>query len=103
LEHAGSTTAPNNHDKGMSMSTLAGGGLYLAFVIFSFVLGIVWIVLPFAIFGIKGRLDRIIEAQARTNAELSELRAAIGRQGGAAAASGASGGPTLGEIMAERR
>lgn len=51
------------------------------FLLFMLVLSIVWILLPFAVFGIKERLDRIIVAQGKTNAELWELRAAMSRQG----------------------
>ena len=53
------------------------------FFLFMLVLSVVWILLPFAVFGLKKRLDRIIVAQGKTNAELWELRATISRQGAA--------------------
>ena len=34
-------------------------GISLVYGLIAFVLAVVWLVLPFAVFGIKGRLDRI--------------------------------------------
>ena len=64
------------------MDILFGFGLLsMAVAIFLGVLGILWFILPFAIFGTKDRLDRLIiatdriqETLAETNHELRELR-----------------------------
>lgn len=37
------------------------------FFIFGLLLAVLWILVPFAIFGIKGRLDRLISEQKRAN------------------------------------
>ena len=82
---------------------IAGGGiLYLAIAIFLFVLAIVWILLPFAIFGIKDRLDRIIVGQNKTNAELWELRSAMSRQVSAPPVQPSADDRTLGEIVGKQ-
>ena len=41
------------------------GILMIAFFLFAVVLGILWLILPFAVFGIKKRLDKMIEQNAR--------------------------------------
>ena len=46
-------------------SGLAAFSLILA--LFGLVLAILWILVPFAVFGIKGRLDRLSAEQRRTN------------------------------------
>ena len=55
------------------MSDVAGG-FSIVFTLFWIVLAVLWILVPFAIFGIKPRLDRLIanqekmlEQQVRTN------------------------------------
>ena len=40
--------------------------------LFGLLLAVLWILVPFAIFGIKGRLDRLIAEQKRTN-DLMEI------------------------------
>lgn len=49
------------------------GGMYVVFVVFLVVLGILWIVMPFAIFGTKGILRSILEEQKRTNRLLERI------------------------------
>lgn len=53
------------------------GGLNLIVVLFLFVLGILWFLLPFAIFGTKDRLNELIAETQKTNAELAALRMEI--------------------------
>lgn len=50
-------------------------GMYVAGVLFLTVLGIVWILLPFAIFGTKAKLDTLIAETRKTNALLTEFNA----------------------------
>lgn len=72
----------------MDEAMLAGGGIvYLLIVLFLFVLGILWILLPFAVFGIKNRLDLLLaetkqvnEELRRSNAELWDLRKQVSAQ-----------------------
>jgi hypothetical protein len=49
---------------------------YAALGIFIYALGLIlavlWILVPFALFGIKGRLDRLIAEQRRANALLEQ-------------------------------
>ena len=51
-----------------------GGVVGLAVVLFLVVLGILWFVLPFAVFGIKGRLDTLIALQRKQNDHIASLR-----------------------------
>jgi cell division protein FtsL len=52
----------------------AGGGLVLVlFSIALIVLAILWIFLPFAVFGVKSRLDKLLFETQRTNALLESL------------------------------
>lgn len=51
--------------------TAFGAGIFL----FAALLAILWILVPFAVFGVKGRLDRLIAEQRRTN-DLIERQAA---------------------------
>ena len=51
-----------------------GIGVYVFGVIFLIVLAILWFFLPFAIFGTKDRLDRLIAATEQTNRELARLK-----------------------------
>lgn len=46
-------------------------------VLFLVVLAALWFVLPFAVFGIKERLDHLIYETKNTNEELEKLRSAI--------------------------
>jgi len=43
--------------------------ILIAGMIFYLVMMILWLILPFALFGIKGRLDRIIELMEQERAE----------------------------------
>ena len=48
-----------------------GVGLFgLIFIIFSIIVGILWTILPFAVFGIKSRLDKIIDLLEEINRKL---------------------------------
>jgi len=49
------------------------GGIGLFWVVFLIALGVLWFLLPFAVFGIKARLDKQIVEQERTNQLLVEL------------------------------
>lgn len=40
--------------------------------LFLVVLAVLWFLLPFAVFGLKGRVDNLIKAQQETNAILRE-------------------------------
>jgi hypothetical protein len=59
------------------MEPVMGGTLGLVVFLFLVVLGIFWLLcLPFAIFGTKSRLDRLVSEQRRTN-ELLERMAGV--------------------------
>ena len=49
------------------------GGIGMFWVLFLVALGILWFLLPFAVFGVKGRLNVLITEQERTNQLLREL------------------------------
>lgn len=49
------------------------GGAYILFVVFLVVLAIVWILLPFAIFGIKPKLDALVHQMRQSNERLNEI------------------------------
>ena len=53
-------------------------GLGVLWILFLLVLGILWFLLPFAIFGTKDRLRDMIEEQRRTNQELAAIRKQLG-------------------------
>jgi len=60
---------------------MGDGGAFSGFVVLYgmlllLILAIVWIVLPFAVFGIKPLLRKVLEEQRRTNALLAEAAAA---------------------------
>ncbi len=44
--------------------------LGIIFIIFSIIVGVLWIILPFAVFGIKSRLDKIINLLEEINRKL---------------------------------
>jgi hypothetical protein len=48
-------------------------GLSIAIALFLFVLAIVWIMLPFAIFGTKRRLDQLIGEMQKANIRLNDI------------------------------
>ncbi len=54
------------------MDELLIGGASI-YILLLFILTIVWIFLPFAIFGTKKRLDQIIEETSKTNRLLEEV------------------------------
>lgn len=66
------------------MSEVLGGigaiGLFLL-VFFLLLLCILWIVLPFAVFGIKDRLNRLLEETRLQNELLTEVRDILKRVG----------------------
>ena len=49
------------------------GGIGMFWILFLGALGVLWFLLPFAVFGIKARLDAQIAEQERTNRLLREL------------------------------
>lgn len=49
------------------------GGLGVFWVLFLVILALLWFILPFAVFGIKDRLDKLIKEQATTNKLLTKL------------------------------
>lgn len=49
------------------------GGIGFFWMVFLIALGVLWFLLPFAVFGIKARLDAQIIEQERTNQLLLEL------------------------------
>lgn len=61
--------------------TLGGafGGALIFVILFLIVLGILWFLLPFAIFGTKARLDLLITEVRATKHELRELNLALSR------------------------
>lgn len=50
------------------------GGLGIIWILFLFILGVLWFLLPFAIFGTKDRLRDLIEESRRGNQELAAIR-----------------------------
>lgn len=52
----------------------AMGSLSALWILFLLVLGILWFLLPFAIFGTKDRLRDLIEENRRSNQELAAIR-----------------------------
>lgn len=55
------------------MATTLGAGLSLALIVFSVILLICWIVLPFALIGTKPLLSKLLKEQERTNLLLQAL------------------------------
>lgn len=53
-------------------------GLSILWILFLVVLGILWFLLPFAIFGTKDRLRDLIEENRRGNQELAAIRKQLG-------------------------
>lgn len=48
-------------------------GLTVGVTLFLVVLGVLWFLLPFAIFGIKDRLDNLVREQRRSNELLEQM------------------------------
>jgi hypothetical protein len=60
------------------MEPVMGGTLGLVVFLFLVILGILWFLcLPFAIFGTKSRLDRLIAEQRRTNELLARMAGVV--------------------------
>ena len=57
---------------GVVMDQFMGSGSILLFI-FLFVLAMLWFLLPFAVFGVKNRLDMLIKEQNKTNDYLMEI------------------------------
>ena len=53
------------------------GGVFLAGVLFLLILLVLWVVLPFAVFGIKRRLDVVIALSRSSNNSLKRIEAAL--------------------------
>ncbi len=52
----------------------AGMGIFsFVFIIFAIIISILWTMLPFAIFGIKNRLDKLIDLLEKVNFQLSSI------------------------------
>jgi len=49
------------------------GPFSLVVLLFAFVLGVLWFLLPFAVFGTKARLDKILAELQTVNANLTKL------------------------------
>lgn len=56
----------------------AFSSLSILWILFLVVLGILWFLLPFAIFGTKDRLRDLIEENRRGNQELAAIRKQLG-------------------------
>lgn len=50
-----------------------GGGVYLVIVLAGLLIGILWILMPFAVFGIKDLARELIKEQRKTNQLLESL------------------------------
>ena len=61
------------------MEALVGGYVVVVLVILAVIVAILWIFLPFAVFGIKDLARQMITEQKRTNAILVEVRDRIGK------------------------
>src|SRR5208282_1862256 len=67
----------NNLSRQTKMDAMGvSGAVWLALVVFGFILAIAWIILPFALIGTKPLLRRILDEQIRMNALLASLAAA---------------------------
>ncbi|GFO55841.1 hypothetical protein GMSM_28480 [Geomonas sp. Red276] len=53
------------------------GGFMMMLSIIGFFLTVIWFVLPFVIFSIKGRVDRTLEVTEKMEKRLSELERAV--------------------------
>lgn len=51
----------------------AAGGMGLVVIVFLFVLGVLWVLLPFAVFGIKDLAKTLIAEQRKTNDLLARI------------------------------
>jgi len=64
-----------NHVGGPAAMFGSGVGLLIALLIVLVL--ILWILLPFAVFGLKGRVNQVIEQQKKTNACLQQIAASL--------------------------
>ncbi|MBD3822509.1 MAG: hypothetical protein IE914_09675, partial [Thiotrichales bacterium] len=71
----------------LKMPGMFSGFFGLIFFIFLFVAGILWFLMPFAVFGTKSRLEELIQSQAQTNQllnnmhnEIAELRKSLSKE-----------------------
>lgn len=55
------------------MDSFMAGGFGIVVVLFLFVLAVLWFLLPFAVFGIKGLAKSLIAEQQITNKLISDL------------------------------
>ncbi|MPQ76654.1 hypothetical protein [Hydrogenovibrio sp. JE_KL2] len=69
------------------MSGMFSGFFGLIFFVFLLVAGILWFLMPFAVFGTKSKLEELIQAQAQTNQllsnmhnEIAELRKSLSKE-----------------------
>jgi len=54
--------------------------LYALLIIFLLILAVLWCLLPFAVFGIKGKLDRAIKLADEMNLRMASIERAIRNQ-----------------------
>ncbi len=64
----------------MDAATMTGGIFYLAAMLFLVVLAILWFLLPFAVFGVKGRMDDMTMHVKDLKRELTMLRRDLNSQ-----------------------
>ena len=60
-------------DPGMALAI----AVVIFFVVAAGVLVVLWIALPFSVFGVKGHIERLAEEQAETNRLLREIKGAL--------------------------
>ena len=65
----------------------AAGGLSIVLILLAILLVVLWVVLPFAIFGLKPLLRELLAEQRRTNQMIDKLGRAVCEYGDAAVAS----------------
>lgn len=68
-----------NYGLDNGMHPFFGGGFGFIAIIFLFILAILWFLLPFAIFGTKGKLDDIKSELQDTNQKLQMILNEMGR------------------------
>jgi hypothetical protein len=59
------------------MGTGSAATIYLVLMVLAVVIAILWILLPFAVFGLKALVSQAIAEQRRTNNLLSEVKEAL--------------------------
>ena len=55
------------------------GMSFFILVIFAIFIGILWIILPFAVFGIKGKLDVLIKNLKEMQTTMTEIKSVLSR------------------------